>query len=165
MFVYFQVGIVSYGEDVTHQVNLSQFHDNSKLLEFVKALPQHRGTKTHTFLAIETARCATFVPFIHSLCQLTCYHSYNLMFLVFFLSFLNLLFRKEAFTPERGARPDAKKVMVIVTDGESHDFYKQERVIRDCENDGIVRFGIAVSTNCFCNMEDFRSVRQVLSPQ
>ncbi|XP_013861959.1 integrin alpha-1 isoform X2 [Austrofundulus limnaeus] len=102
-----QVGIVSYGEDVTHQVNLSQFHNNSQLLEFVKALPQHGGTKTHTFLAIETAR-------------------------------------KEAFTPERGARPDAKKVMVILTDGESHDNHKQDAVIRDCENDGILRFGIAV---------------------
>ncbi|XP_037547908.1 integrin alpha-1 [Nematolebias whitei] len=102
-----QVGIVSYGEDVTHQVNLSQFHSSSELLKFVKKLPQHGGTKTHTFLAIETAR-------------------------------------KEAFTTERGARPDAKKVMVILTDGESHDFYKQKEVIRECENDGIIRFGIAV---------------------
>lgn len=160
----FQVGIVSYGEDVTHQVNLSQFHNNSKLLEFVKALPQHGGTKTHTFLAIETARYATFAPFIHSLRQVTCYNSKIVMFLFFFLTFL-YLFRKEAFTPERGARPDAKKVMVILTDGESHDNFKQETVIRDCENDGIVRFGIAVSSNCFCNTKDFGSVRQILSPQ
>ncbi|XP_017263420.1 integrin alpha-1 [Kryptolebias marmoratus] len=102
-----QVGIVSYGMDVTHQVNLSQFDSSSKLQQFVRALPQHGGTKTHTFLAIETAR-------------------------------------KEAFTPERGARPDAKKVMVILTDGESHDAFKQKEVIKACENDGIVRFGIAV---------------------
>lgn len=47
--------------------------------------------------------------------------------------------------PERGARPDVKKVMVIVTDGESHDFYNLNEVIGDCENDGIERFGIAVS--------------------
>lgn len=55
--------------------------------------------------------------------------------------------RKEAFMPERGARPGVKKVMVIVTDGESHDFYKLDKVIGDCENDGIERFGIAVGTN------------------
>ncbi|XP_047228916.1 integrin alpha-1 isoform X2 [Girardinichthys multiradiatus] len=102
-----QVGIVSYGEDVAHHVNLSQFNNNSKLLNFVKGLPQHTGTKTHTFLAIDTAR-------------------------------------REAFMPERGARPDAKKVMVILTDGESHDYYKQKSVIEECENDDIERFGIAV---------------------
>ncbi|KAM4527247.1 integrin alpha-1 isoform 2-T2 [Odontesthes bonariensis] len=52
--------------------------------------------------------------------------------------------RKEAFMPERGARPGAKKVMVIVTDGESHDFYNQNRVISECDSDDIERFGIAV---------------------
>lgn len=52
--------------------------------------------------------------------------------------------------PERGARPGVKKVMVIVTDGESHDFYNLNKVIRDCDDDGIERFGIAVGTNFFC---------------
>uniref|UniRef100_A0A8C4SPZ2 VWFA domain-containing protein n=2 Tax=Erpetoichthys calabaricus TaxID=27687 RepID=A0A8C4SPZ2_ERPCA len=45
--------------------------------------------------------------------------------------------RKEAFTPERGARPGVRKVMVIVTDGESHDSYNLDNVIEDCENEGI----------------------------
>uniref|UniRef100_A0A8C7YFN2 Integrin, alpha 1 n=1 Tax=Oryzias sinensis TaxID=183150 RepID=A0A8C7YFN2_9TELE len=102
-----QVGIVSYGENVSHLVNLSQFDNTGKMVEFVSHLPQHTGTKTNTFLAIETAR-------------------------------------KEAFLPERGARPEAKKVMVIVTDGESHDFHKLDSVIAKCEKDGIERFGIAV---------------------
>ncbi|XP_014834656.1 PREDICTED: integrin alpha-1 isoform X1 [Poecilia mexicana] len=102
-----QVGIVSYGEDVKHHVNLSQFNNNDELLKFVKKIPQHLGTKTHTFLAIDTAR-------------------------------------KEAFTQERGARSDAKKVMVILTDGESHDHYLQKEVIGECDQDNIERFGIAV---------------------
>ncbi|XP_010768065.1 integrin alpha-1-like, partial [Notothenia coriiceps] len=46
--------------------------------------------------------------------------------------------------PERGARPGVKKVMVIVTDGESHDFYNLDKVIGDCVKDDIERFGIAV---------------------
>ena len=46
---------------------------------------------------------------------------------------------------ERGARPGVKKVMVIVTDGESHDSHELDRVIKECEDDGIERFGIAVS--------------------
>ena len=53
--------------------------------------------------------------------------------------------RKEAFTVERGARPGVKKVMVTVTDGESHDFYNLDKVIKDCDDDDIERFGIAVS--------------------
>ena len=53
--------------------------------------------------------------------------------------------RSEAFTVERGARLDAKKVMVIVTDGESHDNYMLKGVIDQCEEDGIERFSIAVS--------------------
>ncbi|XP_043999977.1 integrin alpha-1 [Gambusia affinis] len=102
-----QVGIVSYGKDVKHHVNLSQFNNSEDLLKFVRRIPQHTGTKTHTFNAIDTAR-------------------------------------REAFTQERGARTDAKKVMVILTDGESHDHNNQSKVIGDCDKDNIERFGIAV---------------------
>ncbi|XP_055010160.1 integrin alpha-1-like [Boleophthalmus pectinirostris] len=102
-----QVGIVSYGETVTHNVNLSQFDNTLDLVDFVKELPQQTGFKTMTFLGIDTAR-------------------------------------KEAFMPERGARPGVKKVMVTVTDGESHDFHNMKQVITDCEEDNIERFGIAV---------------------
>lgn len=52
----FQVGIVSYGLDVTHRVNLSQFENTQDLLNFVKDLPQQTGFKTMTFLGIDTAR-------------------------------------------------------------------------------------------------------------
>ncbi|XP_024131045.1 integrin alpha-2 [Oryzias melastigma] len=43
-----------------------------------------------------------------------------------------------------GGRPGASKVMVVVTDGESHDVNKREAVIAECERKGITRFGIAV---------------------
>ncbi|KAM6985261.1 integrin alpha-1 [Aplochiton taeniatus] len=102
-----QVGIVSYGENVTHRFNLSQFDSTAALLAAVKALPQHTGYKTMTALGIDTAR-------------------------------------REAFTVERGARPGVKKVMVIVTDGESHDAYNLNETTGRCDDDGIERFGIAV---------------------
>uniref|UniRef100_A0A673WY17 Integrin subunit alpha 1 n=1 Tax=Salmo trutta TaxID=8032 RepID=A0A673WY17_SALTR len=102
-----QVGIVSYGEEVTHNVNLSQFDTTQSLLAKVAKLPQQTGFKTMTALGIDTAR-------------------------------------KEAFTVERGARPGVKKVMIIVTDGESHDFFNLDEVIKECEEDDIERFGIAV---------------------
>lgn len=52
--------------------------------------------------------------------------------------------REDAFTEERGARKGVKKVMVIVTDGESHDDYDLENVIENCEKDDIQRFAIAI---------------------
>ncbi|KAH1169007.1 hypothetical protein KIL84_013597, partial [Mauremys mutica] len=52
--------------------------------------------------------------------------------------------RKEAFTEDRGARRGVKKVMVIVTDGESHDNYKLANVIEHCERENIQRFSIAI---------------------
>lgn len=61
-------------------------------------------------------------------------------------SFLFDYFRKEAFTEARGARRGVKKVMVIVTDGESHDNHQLNKVIQDCEDENIQRFSIAVST-------------------
>ena len=49
------------------------------------------------------------------------------------------------FDPDSGARPGAAKVMVVVTDGESHDVALRENTIAECEKKGITRFAIAVS--------------------
>uniref|UniRef100_A0A672NT49 Integrin subunit alpha 1 n=1 Tax=Sinocyclocheilus grahami TaxID=75366 RepID=A0A672NT49_SINGR len=102
-----RVGIVSYGDDVGHVFNLSQFSNTKDLLKEAADIPQRTGHKTMTALGIDTAR-------------------------------------KEAFTVERGARPGVKKVMVIVTDGESHDHYNLKNVTDQCERDGIERFAVAV---------------------
>uniref|UniRef100_A0A8D0GKX2 Integrin alpha-2 n=1 Tax=Sphenodon punctatus TaxID=8508 RepID=A0A8D0GKX2_SPHPU len=52
--------------------------------------------------------------------------------------------RRFAFSPQSGGRPTATKVMVVVTDGESHDGSDLETVIEKCNEDNIIRFGIAV---------------------
>ncbi|KAJ6669941.1 hypothetical protein lerEdw1_000490 [Lerista edwardsae] len=51
--------------------------------------------------------------------------------------------RLEAFSKKVGGRPAASKVMVVVTDGESHDGSKMQKVIAECNKDNITRFGIA----------------------
>ncbi|XP_074495342.1 integrin alpha-2 [Sebastes fasciatus] len=51
---------------------------------------------------------------------------------------------QRAFQESNGGRPDAAKVMVVVTDGESHDNDIRDSVIAECERQGITRFGIAV---------------------
>ncbi|KAE8291917.1 Integrin alpha-2 CD49 antigen-like family member B [Larimichthys crocea] len=51
---------------------------------------------------------------------------------------------EHGFRQVNGGRPGAAKVLVVVTDGESHDKAFRDTVIADCERQGITRFGIAV---------------------
>ncbi|XP_036394819.1 integrin alpha-10 [Megalops cyprinoides] len=50
----------------------------------------------------------------------------------------------EAFSPERGAREGATKVMIVVTDGESHDGEELPDALAECEKRNITRYAIAV---------------------
>ncbi|XP_068127872.1 integrin alpha-1 [Hyperolius riggenbachi] len=102
-----QVGIVQYGENVTHEFYLNTHSSTHSALEAASKIKQLRGSQTLTALGIETARA-------------------------------------EAFTEERGARRGVKKVMLVVTDGESHDNYRLPGVVAACEDDGIERYGIAI---------------------
>ncbi|XP_072353166.1 integrin alpha-1 [Scyliorhinus torazame] len=52
--------------------------------------------------------------------------------------------RKNEFTAKRGMRAGVSKVMVVITDGESHDSYNLKSVIQNCTEDNIRRFSIAV---------------------
>ncbi|XP_028434288.1 integrin alpha-2 isoform X2 [Perca flavescens] len=51
---------------------------------------------------------------------------------------------QQGFHQSNGGRSGAVKVLVVVTDGESHDEDIRDKVIGDCERQGITRFGIAV---------------------
>lgn len=46
---------------------------------------------------------------------------------------------------KQGGRRGAKKVMIVITDGESHDSPDLQQAIEDSEKDGITRYAIAVS--------------------
>ncbi|KAL7875280.1 hypothetical protein SRHO_G00062500 [Serrasalmus rhombeus] len=50
----------------------------------------------------------------------------------------------EAFSAERGARDGATKVMIVVTDGESHDGEELPEALDECEKRNITRYAIAV---------------------
>uniref|UniRef100_A0A8C5LXL2 Integrin subunit alpha 1 n=1 Tax=Leptobrachium leishanense TaxID=445787 RepID=A0A8C5LXL2_9ANUR len=102
-----QVGIVQYGENVTHEFYLNTHDSTGSVLEASRKIKQRGGSTTMTALGIETAR-------------------------------------KEAFSERSGARRGVKKVMVVVTDGESHDSYRLKKVIDECENDGIERLSVAI---------------------
>lgn len=55
------------------------------------------------------------------------------------------LYSTEAFSAERGARDGATKVMIVVTDGESHDGDELADALDECEKRNITRYAIAVS--------------------
>uniref|UniRef100_A0A8B9GT93 Integrin subunit alpha 11 n=1 Tax=Astyanax mexicanus TaxID=7994 RepID=A0A8B9GT93_ASTMX len=50
--------------------------------------------------------------------------------------------RSQAF--KRGGRPDARKVMIVITDGESHDSPDLQKAVEESERDNITLYGIAV---------------------
>ncbi|XP_078539587.1 integrin alpha-11 [Lissotriton helveticus] len=50
--------------------------------------------------------------------------------------------RSEAF--QKGGRKGAKKVMIVITDGESHDSPDLDKVIENCEKENITRYAVAV---------------------
>uniref|UniRef100_A0A8C5NVM8 Integrin alpha 11 n=1 Tax=Jaculus jaculus TaxID=51337 RepID=A0A8C5NVM8_JACJA len=50
--------------------------------------------------------------------------------------------RSEAF--RKGGRKGAKKVMIVITDGESHDSPDLEKVIQHSEKDNVTRYAVAV---------------------
>ncbi|KAJ0000458.1 hypothetical protein NQD34_012300 [Periophthalmus magnuspinnatus] len=50
----------------------------------------------------------------------------------------------EAFSTERGAREGATKVMIVVTDGESHDGEELPEALEECNSRNITRYAIAV---------------------
>lgn len=51
--------------------------------------------------------------------------------------------RTEGF--KRGGRKGAKKVMLVITDGESHDSPDLQKAMEDTEADNITMYAIAVS--------------------
>ncbi|XP_030622564.1 integrin alpha-2-like [Chanos chanos] len=62
------------------------------------------------------------------------------------------------FLRVNGGRPEAAKIMVVVTDGESHDRAFRDRVIAKCDEKKITRFGIAVLGHYIRNNYDTRNL-------
>ncbi|XP_074785007.1 integrin alpha-10 isoform X2 [Athene noctua] len=50
----------------------------------------------------------------------------------------------EAFSPERGGRADATRLLIVVTDGESHDGEELPEALAECEKRNVTRYAIAV---------------------
>lgn len=63
-------------------------------------------------------------------------------------NWISFLFdREKVFTPQSGSRPNAKKVLIVITDGESTDWWNLKGAVQKAEEKKIIRFAIGVNTS------------------
>ena len=129
--------MVQYGSTVVHEFSLGEYQTVEEVVEAARGIDQRGGEETRTALGINVARYdsrasltgttqgpARFLTHLH-----TC------------------ICRSEAF--QRGGRPGAQKVMIVITDGESHDSPQLVQAVGDSERDNITMYAIAVSPSIF----------------
>lgn len=129
--------MVQYGEKVVHEFKLSDYKSVKDVVKRAQSIHQRGGEETNTALGINVARY----------CQCTRRHFLSPSFLFTLISLrvglTRLRCRSQAF--RQGGRRGAKKVMIVITDGESHDSQNLQQAIEDSEKEGITRYAIAVS--------------------
>ncbi|KAM8794306.1 integrin alpha-10 [Eudromia elegans] len=73
----------------------------------------------------------------------------------------------EAFSAERGGRPGAARLLIVVTDGESHDGAELPAALAECERRNVTRYGIAVLGHYLRRQQDpeglVREIRAIAS--
>lgn len=135
------MGVVQYGEKVVHEFKLSDYKSVKDVVKRAQSIHQRGGEETNTALGINVAR------YYVSLCGATFGHTRPYFAFSYFASLnssaTDFLRRSQAF--KQGGRRGAKKVMIVITDGESHDSQNLQQAIEDSEKDGITRYAVAVS--------------------
>nr|XP_024659327.1 integrin alpha-M-like [Maylandia zebra] len=69
---------------------------------------------------------------------------------------------EKVFIPQRGSRPNVKKVLIVITDGQSHDRNHLHSAAQLAESKNIVRFAIGVG-NAFTKTEAKRELHTIAS--
>ncbi|XP_064444468.1 integrin alpha-10 isoform X7 [Mirounga angustirostris] len=73
----------------------------------------------------------------------------------------------EGFSPSHGGRPEAARLLVVVTDGESHDGEELPAALKACEAGRVTRYGIAVLGHYLRRQRDptsfLREIRMIAS--
>uniref|UniRef100_A0A8C5VBT9 Integrin subunit alpha 10 n=1 Tax=Microcebus murinus TaxID=30608 RepID=A0A8C5VBT9_MICMU len=79
----------------------------------------------------------------------------------------NLSRSTEGFSQSRGGRPEAARLLVVVTDGESHDGEELPAALKACEAGRVTRYGIAVLGHYLRRQRDptsfLREIRAIAS--
>ncbi|XP_068270569.1 integrin alpha-10 [Nyctibius grandis] len=73
----------------------------------------------------------------------------------------------EAFSPARGGRAGATRLMIVVTDGESHDGEELPEALEECERRNVTRYAIAVLGHYLRRQQDpedfIREIKSIAS--
>lgn len=69
-----------------------------------------------------------------------------------YILFFFLFDREKVFSPQKGSRPNVKKVLIVITDGKSNDHENLEGAVEQAKNKSIARFVIGVSTFSYLNL-------------
>lgn len=167
--ILWQVSVIQYAVNPKFEFRLNDYKTKDQVIAAASRITQMYGHSTNTFHAIQYARLVLplcVYVFIYLLvrlvaCLVSCF-SYAALCVLSFrffcdkttnsnlkVSTVSALFSQWGFHQSNGGRPSAAKVMVVVTDGESHDEAFRDTVIAECEKQGITRFGIAVSDDPF----------------
>lgn len=119
---------------MVHEFKLSDYKSVEEVVKRARSINQRGGEETNTALGINVARllykCDT-KSLQYTFCNL------------FYWAHQKCSRSSQAF--KHGGRRGAKKVMIVITDGESHDSADLQQAIEDSEKDGITRYAIAVS--------------------
>lgn len=131
-----QVGVVQYGSTVVHEFSLGEYQTVEEVVEAARGIDQRGGEETRTALGINVARYDT-PSGTHTMCG-SAIHSRLVR------PFPSPC-RSEGF--RRGGRPGARKVMIVITDGESHDSPQLVEAVADSERNNVTMYAIAVSSS------------------
>lgn len=121
------------------EFQLNDFRSVEDVVKAARKIGQRGGEETNTALGISVAR---YCPQTFEQLYILLIGSPRMTFTEHNLLSMDI-YSSEAF--KQGGRRGAKKVMIVITDGESHDSADLQQVIEDSENDGITRYAIAVS--------------------
>lgn len=121
---------MQYGSRVAHEFRLGEHRTVDEVLQAVADIRQRGGEETRTALAINMARCgADLARRVRVTCTNACPR-------------VAVCSRSQGF--KRGGRAGAHKVLVVITDGESHDNAQLDDAVARCKNDNITMYAIAV---------------------
>lgn len=130
--------MLQYGEHAVHEWTLGQHRTAEEVVEAARNISRQEGRETRTAFAIHQAWWA---PGLGSGSGSGSGSGWGPPQLTPPTPFGST----EAFSPERGGREDATRLLIVVTDGESHDGDELPEALRECERRNITRYAIAVS--------------------
>ncbi|KAK4807652.1 hypothetical protein QYF61_015998 [Mycteria americana] len=173
-----QVGVLQYGERAVHEWALGRYRTAEEVVEAAKNISRQEGRETRTALAVRQAWCAArrgrgrgveieIGVGITAGIGIGIGVETEIGVGTGIGVGIGVRIRTEAFSPERGGRADATRLMIVVTDGESHDGEELPEALAECEKRNVTRYAIAVLGHYLRRQQDpedfIREIKSIAS--